>query len=154
MGYDKAELVGEAAMAMRDFIAYAVLFQDRLARTAGLNATDLQALGVLVSEGPASPGQLADRTGITRGGAITQLIDRLESAGFARRSRDTGDRRRVVVTADLEAVTKRLAPLYEPVTERWTGYLDGLSADQLHVCVDLLVAAVQINQDLIRELGG
>ena len=127
MSRDRAELVGEVAMAMRDFIAYAVLFQDRLARTAGLNATDLQALGVLVSEGPASPGQLADRTGITRGGSITQLIDRLESTGFAHRSRDTEDRRRVIVTADTEAVTERLAPLYEPVTERWTGYLDGLT---------------------------
>ena len=151
MGRDRAELMGESAVAMRDFIAYAVLFQERLARTAGLNATDLQALGVLINEGPASPGQLAERTGITRGGAITQLIDRLESAGFARRARDTGDRRRVVVTADTDAVTARLAPLYGPVTARWTAYLDGLTDEQLQVCVDLLRASVRINRELMRD---
>ena len=139
-------------MATLVFIAYAVLFQERLARgTAGLNATDLQALGVLVNEGPASPGQLAERTGITRGGAITQLIDRLESTGFAHRARDTEDRRRVVVTADAEAVTARLAPLYGPVTARWTEYLDGLTDEELQVGVDLLRASVRINRELIRD---
>ena len=87
---------------MRDFMANAVLFQDAVARTGGLNSTDLQAVSLLMSQGPATPGELAERTGLSAGGAITAVIDRLEKAGYVSRQRDQADRRRVIVTADVE----------------------------------------------------
>ena len=76
-------LLTESGSVMQQFMACAVLYQDAVARQVGLNGTDLQALGVLVSDGPTSPGRLAQRTGISAGGAITQLIDRLERAAGA-----------------------------------------------------------------------
>ena len=68
--------------AMRSFMARVVLFQEAVARSVGLNSSDLQTVGLLMSEGPASPGELAERIGMTQGGAITGLIDRLEKAGY------------------------------------------------------------------------
>jgi DNA-binding MarR family transcriptional regulator len=146
----RAELIEESSQLMRDFMNYAVLFQDCIARAAGLTSSDLQALGVLVTQGPTSPGALAARTGITDGGAITLLIDRLERTGFATRARDQNDRRRVLVTPDLEQVGQRLGPLYAPVGRRWTTYLETLSVTELRICLDFLRAAVAINRDLVQ----
>lgn len=146
-------LLTESGSVMQQFMACAVLYQDAVARQVGLNGTDLQALGVLVSDGPTSPGRLAQRTGISAGGAITQLIDRLERAGYARRERDTADRRRVLVIADNDRVNATLEPLYAPIAQQWTTYLSGLSTSELGVGVAMLRKAVEINQGELERLG-
>ncbi len=110
---NRDDLQAEYGAVMREFMASAVFFQDAVARAAGLNSTDLQALGLLVSAGSLSPGELARQTGITAGGAITLLVDRLEAAGLAHRSRDEQDRRKVRITPDSAQAHARLAPLYD-----------------------------------------
>ena len=146
-------LLAESGQVMQEFMACAVLYQEAVARQVGLNGTDLQALGVLVGEGPTSPGRLAQRTGISAGGAITQLIDRLERAGYARRERDTTDRRRVLVIADNDRVDATLGPLYAPIAQEWTTYLSGLSTGDLGVGIALLRKAVAINRFEIERLA-
>ena len=71
-------------------------FDSAVAEALGLNRTDMRCLDVLQREGPVTAGYLADATGLTSG-AMTVALDRLERAGYARRARDTGDRRRVLV---------------------------------------------------------
>ena len=146
-------LLAESGRVMQEFMACAVLYQEAVARQVGLNGTDLQALGVLVGEGPTSPGRLAQRTGISAGGAITQLIDRLERAGYGRRERDTTDRRRVLVIADNDRVEATLGPLYAPIAQEWTTYLSGLSTGDLGVGIALLRKAVAINRFEIERLA-
>ena len=146
-------LLAESGQVMQEFMACAVLYQEAVARQVGLNGTDLQALGVLVGEGPTSPGRLAQRTGISAGGAITQLIDRLERAGYARRERDATDRRRVLVIADNDRVEATLGPLYAPIAQEWTTYLSGLSTGDLGVGIALLRKAVAINRFEIERLA-
>jgi hypothetical protein len=46
------ELIEQMGAAMRLFMAHAVLFQDAVARSVGLNATDLQCAGLLMLDGP------------------------------------------------------------------------------------------------------
>ena len=146
-------LLTESGSVMQQFMACAVLYQDAVARQVGLNGTDLQALGVLVSDGPTSPGRLAQRTGISAGGAITQLIDRLERAGYARRERDTADRRRVLVIADNDRVNATLEPLYAPIAQQWTTYRSGLPTAELGAGIAMLRKAVEINQAELERLG-
>jgi DNA-binding MarR family transcriptional regulator len=71
-------------------------YDQAVADTAGLNRTDLRLMDLLEREGRLTAGDLASKTGLTSG-AITTAIDRLEQAGYARRLRDTEDRRRVYV---------------------------------------------------------
>ena len=118
-----------AGEVMREFMARAVLFQDAVAKWGGLNGTDLQCASLLMSEGPATPGELAERTGLTAGGAITTAIDRLERAGFVSRDRDPDDRRRVIVTANPDAIIGRFGEVYGRVGARWNAYLETLSDD-------------------------
>lgn len=144
----------EMGEVMRDFMAYAVLFQDAVARKAGLNGTDLQCLSLLMRDGPMSPGRLAERAGLTAGGAITTVVDRLEAVGLASRSPDPEDRRRIVVTADTEAAWTRLAPWYEQVTRRWSDYLAGLTPEQVQLVLAALRTAADINRDELERLRG
>ena len=139
---------------MSNFMAHAVLFQDAVARFGGINGTDMQVVSLLMSEGPATPGELAERTGLTAGGSITAVIDRLEGAGYVRRERDSVDRRKVIVSANVDAVLERVGPIYGRIGERWAHYLDGLTEEQIDTVNQALVAAAEINEQQIRELRG
>lgn len=137
---------------MREFMARSVLFQEAVARSGGLNGTDLQAVGLLLSEGPATPGELAAHSGLTAGGAVTAMIDRLERAGFVTRTRDETDRRRVIVSAVPETVMARVGHVYGRVAERWNDYLDTLTDEQLDFANELLERAATINREEIETL--
>jgi DNA-binding MarR family transcriptional regulator len=64
-----------------------------------LNKGEWRLLGALRRHGPPyrrSPGQLADEMGLSSG-AMTNRLDRMESAGLIRRQRDPNDRRAIEV---------------------------------------------------------
>ncbi|WP_181794690.1 MarR family winged helix-turn-helix transcriptional regulator [Streptomyces sp. WELS2] len=80
------------------------------AEAAGMHTSEWYALSLIALEGGLTSGELATRTGLTTG-ATTRLIDRLERAGYARRTADPSDRRRVIV----EPVPDALAGIEEVV---------------------------------------
>jgi DNA-binding MarR family transcriptional regulator len=94
--------------AMRGLSVETGFFLDALAARLGMGQTDFTCLTVLIREGPATPGWIVDRTGLTSG-AVTGVIDRLERGGWVQREADPADRRRVVVVA----LTTRLSELDE-----------------------------------------
>ncbi|MGA4507444.1 MarR family transcriptional regulator [Propionibacteriaceae bacterium G1746] len=150
----RAQLLAAHVEAMREFNAYAVLLQDGIARSAGLNGVDLQVVGVLMAEGPATPGVLAARSGLSSGGAITALIDRLERAGYVTRRRDEADRRRVLVDAVPEKVHAEVGPIYGRLAETWGEFLATLTDEQIAFANALLEAATTVNREEIEHLRG
>ncbi|WP_226531213.1 MarR family winged helix-turn-helix transcriptional regulator [Microbacterium paraoxydans] len=148
----RAAAISRQGEVMREFMARAVLFQEAVARSGGLNGTDLQAVGLLLSEGPATPGELATRTGLSAGGAITAMIDRLERAGFVTRTRDETDRRRVIVTAVPEAVMSRVGDVYARVAQRWNDYLDTLTDEEIEFANELFERAARVNKEAVEAL--
>jgi DNA-binding MarR family transcriptional regulator len=79
-------------------------FDSAVAEALGLNRTDMRCLDVLQREGAVTAGYLAEATGLTSG-AMTVALDRLERAGYARRVRDSADRRRVLVELTPEVLS-------------------------------------------------
>jgi DNA-binding MarR family transcriptional regulator len=150
----RATSIEHVGYTMRVFMARAVLFQDAVAKRAGLNSTDLQLSSLLMLFGPATPGELAERSGLTAGGAITAAIDRLERAGIVVRSKDPHDRRRVIVTVDLEAVLAKVGPVYGAVGQRWADYLSSLTDDQIAFADELFTRAAEFNHDETMRLRG
>ena len=146
------DAIERMAEVMREFMARAVLFQDAVARVGGINSTDMQAVSLLMSEGPATPGELAERTGLTAGGAITAVVDRLERAGYVTRERDVDDRRRVIVTAQVDTVLNKVGPIYGRVGQRWADYLATLTDDQIEFANELFARAAEINREEIEAL--
>ncbi len=145
-------LIEDMGTAMRLFMAHAVLYQDAVATRAGMHSTDLQCLGLLTLEGPMTPRELARRTGLTAGGAITGVIDRLEAAGLVHRVRDEIDRRRVLVTPNTEAIMQRVGPVYGRVGARWNAYLDTLTDDQITLATEIINQATTINREEVEAL--
>lgn len=89
--------VGDRLIAsMRALSVESSFFLQAVADRLGMATTDFACLTLLLVEGPATAGRLAERTGLTTG-AITGVIDRLERGGWARRASDPADRRRVIV---------------------------------------------------------
>ena len=150
----RTALIAAAGDVVREFTARAVLLQDTVARAAGLNPADLQCANLLLLHGPMTPGELASLAGITVGGAVTGVVDRLERAGLARRSREATDRRRVVVTADAAGLWRRVGASYERVAQHWNAFLDTLSDEQLEFADTLLRHAAELNDEEIRRLRG
>jgi hypothetical protein len=93
-------------------------------QAAGLNATEWYALSQVGLAGSLTSGELASRTGMSTG-ATTRLIDRLERAGYVRRTIDPADRRKVVVEVVqvdlLFDYFAHAAPAYREATEESGG---------------------------------
>jgi DNA-binding MarR family transcriptional regulator len=104
------DLEVEIQQQMISMIAQVVLFNHAATASLGLGASDSQFLTLLRTRGPMTPGQLADASGLTSG-TVTGVIDRLEKVKLIRRERDSGDRRKVLVVPNADAVD-RLSPIY------------------------------------------
>ena len=63
------------------------LFDETMCHFLGINRTDGRCLDVIDRHTKVSAGQLANESGLTTG-AVTAVIDRLETAGYVRRIRD------------------------------------------------------------------
>ncbi len=113
-------------------IAGIVLFNHAVAQRVGLGGSDAQFMTLLQLHGPLTPGRLAELSGLTTG-TVTGVLDRLERAGFVRRTRDGGDRRKVLVELREEVVTERLAPHYRGQAERLDALLRARTPAELAV---------------------
>jgi MarR family transcriptional regulator, organic hydroperoxide resistance regulator len=82
--------------AIRILTRSSLLFQNAIAEKMGLNVTDAECIDFLMEMGSSTAGELANVTRLTTG-AITNVIDRLEKAGFVKREKDPDDRRKVIV---------------------------------------------------------
>jgi DNA-binding MarR family transcriptional regulator len=135
----RAQLLEELARAGREQSTASILFHSTMAEHFGLSPTDYKALEVLARLGPLTAGQLVEHTGLASA-SVTALIDRLEQKGFARRARDTKDRRRVIVETVPEGVA-RIAEAFaashhtRALDELWAPY----TTEQLEVIRNFLV---------------
>lgn len=74
------------------------ILNDRVAAAAGLNPRDLDVLDVIDREGPCTPSDLADRTGVRRA-TLTGVLARLEREGWIGRERDPADGRSALLAS-------------------------------------------------------
>jgi len=123
----------------RRMIAMAVLFSHQVAEQLKLGPSDAQFMTLLDVHGPLTPGRLAELTGL-KTGTVTGVLDRLENAGFVRRDRDPGDRRKVIVSLNEEELSSRMAPHYAGQARGMIDVLHRFDDDQLQVITDFMTA--------------
>lgn len=136
MATERARAVKALYSENRLAAAQAVLFHAAVASRAGLNVTDVTCLALLDKEGPMTAGQLAQRTGLSKGGAITAVIDRLERGGFARRRRDAADRRQVIVELVRDGAYAELQGIFERFSKAYTALIEEYTDAELAVLLD------------------
>ena len=147
---NRQELVTALNRAMRDASGQGVIYSQVVAERLGINSTDLECLDFVVMRGPLTAGELADATGLTTG-AMTGVIDRLERAGFAQRDRDKNDRRKVRVRA-LQAVERRIVPLFQPMERAAMSALSSYKDEELAFLLKFLTRLHEAATSAMTEL--
>jgi len=133
---DDEQLRADIGRSLVRFIAGVVLNNHAVTARLGLGPSDSQFMSLLNLHGPLAPGRFAELTGLTTG-TVTGVLDRLEKAGYVRRERDPGDRRKVVVTPVPEAGAS-LAENYRGYAEWTDDLLRKRTPDQLRVIAEFL----------------
>jgi DNA-binding MarR family transcriptional regulator len=112
--------------ALRRIDFHGEVFGQTVAVRLGLSESDIKALEVLVDSDPVTAGRLAELLNLSTG-AVTRVVDRLEQAGYVRRTSDAADRRRVVVEVmpeRMSAIREALEPLGDANADVVAGYSD------------------------------
>ena len=142
---DRLRLLGEQGATQT------ALFQQTAAASYGLGVTDMRALSIILREGPQSAGALATRLHLTSG-AITGVVDRLSAAGLARRNPDEQDRRRVLVSADLDGLASG-ENVYEGIGQGFDELHESLTTTQLRFLVRYLERSLAITTEQTAALA-
>jgi DNA-binding MarR family transcriptional regulator len=150
---DRASTVAALDRALRETSAQSVLFSQAVADRVGMNPTDLESLDILARHGPITAGRLAELTGLTTG-AITGLVDRLESRGYARRESHPTDRRSVLVRPLVECAERDLAPTYAAMSKAMDELVSRYSDDELAVIADFMSRAAAVTAEQITKVRG
>lgn len=146
------QTVFELQSALRSLHEAGDYLSQVMADTLGVNRTDFRCLQILGLHGPKTAGQLAEESGLTTG-AVTTVLDRLERVEFARRVRDTVDRRRVLVEMTPQAY-ERIGALYAGLVADSTAMIEDYTADELALVRDFILRGAAITRghaERVRE---
>jgi len=147
----KAELSERLMLALRRSSAAGVLHGQTIARRAGINATDMECLDLIMMGGPATAGEIGRRTGLSSG-AVTGLIDRLEKLGLVERTADPNDRRKVLVKVREDGIGP-IGRQFEPLAKRMQVLLASYSREELKLLLDFTERSGEIVQARVTELN-
>jgi DNA-binding transcriptional ArsR family regulator len=136
----------------RELSTAVVLFHEAVADRLGLSAADHRALGLISRAGAVTAGELAQLTGLSPG-AVTGLVDRLESAGHVRRERDPADRRRVVVVPDGGDDRPDLSGVFAELTTAMGAFAGDYDEHQARAIRDYLRKTVEVLREQTRKLS-
>jgi DNA-binding MarR family transcriptional regulator len=145
----RGELIGAFIAAIRASQTATELLDDAVADYLGIHITDYRCLDLLDQEGPMTAGRLAERARISPA-AMTAVLDRLERKGLARRTRDTEDRRRVLVEVSPE-LRQQAEQLYG-TPEEGASELSVYSDEQLEFLTAFLRKSVEYQEERMRRL--
>ncbi|MFF9773696.1 MarR family winged helix-turn-helix transcriptional regulator [Streptomyces sp. NPDC013978] len=111
----------------------------------GLHPTDVRALIHLLDAARAgeraTPGWLGEQLRLNSAGT-TALVDRLERLGLVQRSRDTADRRRVLLEVEEKAMELGWA-FFGPVIDEVVAAAEGFEAGELETVRRFLTAVLE-----------
>jgi DNA-binding MarR family transcriptional regulator len=120
----------------REMSTETIMFHQVVADILGLHITDHKCLDFIYRFGAMPAGRLAELTGLTTG-AITGIIDRLEEAGYVRRTNDPKDRRRTIVEPTRnKKLEKKIEVLFIPLRDRMHKLLSSYSDSELAFLLD------------------
>jgi DNA-binding MarR family transcriptional regulator len=126
------------------------------AMPAGAHPRDYSMLVALLTMGPVSQQQLAERMRVNRT-LVVGIVDTLERRGWVERRRDPADRRsyRLHVTLAGEAAAAEMAPRVQEASGRMTERLTAAERKRLHGLLrDLIVAEGRLIPPSLGDLTG
>ena len=125
-------------------------FDDVASDVMGINRTDHRVMDVVERLGPIPAGKLAEITDLSPA-AMTVALDRLESAGLARRVPDPTDRRRVLVEVT-PAAREAAWKIYGPMQEAFIKLMRPYSVADLELLLGYLEKGEEISAEQLERV--
>ncbi|HEU5270733.1 MAG TPA: MarR family transcriptional regulator [Jatrophihabitans sp.] len=147
-----ADLIERMNLAGRKLSAATVLFHTTLAQLRGLSVTEEKALDLLMRSGPLTHAALGEQTGLAPA-SVSDLIDRLERKGYARRVPHPQDRRRVLVEAEVDRIEADLLPLFAGWIQDLHELYHRYSPAELELICDFMTRAAARQQEAAARLA-
>jgi DNA-binding MarR family transcriptional regulator len=136
----------------REMSTETIMFHQNIADVLGLHITDHKCLDLIRQYGAMPAGRLAELTGLTTG-AVTGIIDRLEKAGFVRRTNDPKDRRRTIIEPVRNKKWERkIEAIFIPFHERMRKLLSSYSDSELAFLLDVLSKSIELTREESKKL--
>jgi DNA-binding MarR family transcriptional regulator len=136
----------------REMSTETIMFHQAVADILGLHVTDHKCLDFIYRFGAMPAGRLAELTGLTTG-AITGIIDRLEEAGYVRRTNDPKDRRRTIVEPTRnKKLEKKIEVLFIPLRDRMHKLLSSYSDNELAFLLDATTEMLEQTREESKKL--
>lgn len=145
----REELVAGLSSLMRMMSAAGVVLSQMVATRVGLNSTDMECLDLLSQEGPTTARRLSEVTGLSTG-SVTSLIDRLERAGYVRRTPNPRDRRSILVEPLTDRIARDIGPYYASISQAMAQIYTEYSDEDLSRIHDFLT---RVYQGSLREIA-
>ncbi len=127
----KIDLMIRTNVAAREYHIQMTLYRNVIFEKLGVNVTDMECLGYLLSKRISTPTELARYTGLSSG-ATTAMLDRLEKGGFIERRPNPDDRRGTLIVF-AKSGAERVAPWYAPVGKAQEQLISDYSEDELQL---------------------
>ena len=147
----KNALIDELIQEFRATVNQDDAFDAVAAQRLGVSDTDMRCLNIIENSRGITAGQLAARSGLTPG-AVTGVIDRLETHGYARRVPDASDRRRVRVEVT-QAFYRAAERIWGPVAADWHVALsERFTSEELELIVAFLRSTGELGHRHLARL--
>jgi DNA-binding MarR family transcriptional regulator len=146
----KEDLQQQVIRGAREYGFGSVLFRHVIGEMLGVNATDMECLGVIVFKGVTTPSELARYTGLSSG-ATTAMLDRLEKSELIARRPNPQDRRSTQIVLVKETAEK-VAPLFASLREVQDQILSSYSEPELELLVDFFTRSVTMWEEERKKL--
>lgn len=146
----RGELMGELTLALREVRGRLAGVLQSVGEHVDLGAVEMDFLDLISRRAPVTPGELANTTGLSPA-TVTGILDRLEEGGWIKRTRDIGDRRKVLVDVEMKRAPE-LGRLYGGMLARLHDILEQYDDKQLAVLVGFLKQVRDAGDSSVDEL--
>ena len=134
----------------REYGIGSVLFRHVIGEMLGVNATDMECLGVIFFTGVATPSELAQYTGLSSG-ATTAMLDRLEKSELIARRPNPKDRRSTHIVL-VDETAEKLAPWFAELRSAQEQIVSSYSEPELELLADFFKRSVMMWEEEREKL--
>ena len=148
----REETIEAISQKFREMSTETIMFHQAVADVLGLHITDHKSYDLISRFGAMPAGRLGELTGLTTG-AVTGIIDRLEEAGYVRRTDDPKDRRRTIVEPiRSKKLERKMEAIFIPLHERMHKILSSYSDSELAFLLDATTEHVDQTHEESKKL--
>jgi DNA-binding MarR family transcriptional regulator len=148
----REEIVQNIVDKFREMSTDTLMFHQVVADELGLYISDHKCMDIIHRFGAMPAGKLGEMTGLTTG-AITGMVDRLEKAGYLRRTNDPKDRRKTIVEPIRnKKLERKIEMIFIPLHERIHKVLSSYSNSELTFLLDVMSELVKQTREESNRL--